>query len=579
MINKFFFLIGRGFIGHLFLVLFAVLLATVLELIGIGLIPAFISFIINPEILLSKLPNFLENKVIFIKEIDRTDLLIYFSIIFFLFYLLKNMVLIFVNILEASFVYKVKTYNSQKLYRYYLDLSILFHANTNPAKLIRNLRIGVSHVAQLLTSVISFLKEAILLLILLVLLVFVDYKITLISFLILSATLLIYINLIKKKLHEKGFIEKQTNIKLFQLVNQALGSIKDSKILGIKNYLLNQYNKNLTLNEKNVFFITVLNKIPRLLLEQVTITLILLISIYLFLLEVPPVEIIPILSLFSVAAIRMMPAFTTISLAVSGYKYRKPSLDLIYSEFKKIEKLKFDEQTSENISFKKDISLKDVSFEYQGRKKKILNNINISLEKGKMISIIGKSGSGKTTLINIILGLIKPSSGDILIDNKKKNLFNKFWYKKIGYVAQDIYLSDDTLKNNILFGRKNKKMNDFKIKKLIKLLNLEGMVNSLNLGINTMVGDRGARISGGERQRIGIARALYNNPEIIIFDEATASLDIELEKEVIKKIKKAYKNSTIISVSHRKVPIMFSDKIYKVENSKISKIEKNKIFK
>lgn len=196
-----------------------------------------------------------------------------------------------------------------------------------------------------------------------------------------------------------------------------------------------------------------------------------------------------------------------------------------------------------------------------------------------MISIIGESGSGKTTLINTILGLIKPSSGDILIDNKKKNLFNKFWYKKIGYVAQDIYLSDDTLKNNILFGRKNKKMNDFKIKKLIKLLNLEGMVNSLNRGINTMVGDRGARISGGERQRIGIARALYNNPEIIIFDEATASLDIELEKEVIKKIKKAYKNSTIISVSHRKVPIMFSDKIYKVENSKISKIEKNKIFK
>ena len=196
-----------------------------------------------------------------------------------------------------------------------------------------------------------------------------------------------------------------------------------------------------------------------------------------------------------------------------------------------------------------------------------------------MISIIGKSGSGKTTLINIILGLIKPSSGDILIDNKKKILFNNFWYKKIGYVAQDIYLSDDTLKNNILFGRKNNKMNNLKIKKLIKLLNLENMVNNFDQGINTMVGDRGVRISGGERQRIGIARALYNNPEIIIFDEATASLDIELEQEVIKKIKKEYKNSTIISVSHRKVPIMFSDKIYKIEKSKISRIEKNKISK
>ena len=155
-----------------------------------------------------------------------------------------------------------------------------------------------------------------------------------------------------------------------------------------------------------------------------------------------------------------------------------------------------------------------------------------------MISIIGKSGSGKTTLINIILGLLKPSDGKITIDGKEENLFNKNWYKKIGYVAQDIYLIDDTLKNNIIFGRQQKNNSLKKIISLIKFLKLDSMVRTLKNGLNTTLGDRGIRVSGGERQRIGIARAIFNNPEVIVLDEATTSLDIKLEDEIIKILKK-----------------------------------------
>ena len=190
------------------------------------------------------------------------------------------------------------------------------------------------------------------------------------------------------------------------------------------------------------------------------------------------------------------------------------------------------------IQFKKELALNNVSFRYPKRKNYVLRKINLPLKKGKMISIIGKSGSGKTTLINIILGLLKPSDGKITIDGKEENLFNKNWYKKIGYVAQDIYLIDDTLKNNIIFGRQQKNNSLKKIISLIKFLKLDSMVRTLKNGLNTTLGDRGIRVSGGERQRIGIARAIFNNPEVIVLDEATASLDIKLEDEIIKNIKK-----------------------------------------
>ena len=322
------------------------------------------------------------------------------------------------------------------------------------------------------------------------------------------------------------------------MINQSFGSIKDTKILGVKKFLFDQYVKNLKNFEKSAFYLRILTNIPRLILEQTAITLILLICVYLYLIETSENEIIPLLSLFTISAIRMIPSLNKISLSITGYKYRKPSIDIIYNEYKKIEKFKLEKDFEKKIQFKKELALNNVSFRYPKRKNYVLRKINLTLKKGKMISIIGKSGSGKTTLINIILGLLKPSDGKITIDGKEENLFNKNWYKKIGYVAQDIYLIDDTLKNNILFGRQQKNNSLKKIISLIKFLKLDSMVRTLKNGLNTTLGDRGIRVSGGERQRIGIARAIFNNPEVIVLDEATASLDIKLEDEIIKNIKK-----------------------------------------
>ena len=407
----------------------------------------------------------------------------------------------------------------------------------------------------------------------LIFLLFVNIKVTIFSFFALSIILIFYLKFIKKKSLQIGNIEKNANSKSIQLINQSFGSIKDTKILGVKKFLFDQYVKNLKNFEKSAFYLRILTNIPRLILEQTAITLILLICVYLYLIETSENEIIPLLSLFTISAIRMIPSLNKISLSITGYKYRKPSIDIIYNEYKKIEKFKLEKDFKKKIQFKKELALNNVSFRYPKRKNYVLRKINLPLKKGKMISIIGKSGSGKTTLINIILGLLKPSDGKITIDGKEENLFNKNWYKKIGYVAQDIYLIDDTLKNNIIFGRQQKNNSLKKIISLIKFLKLDSMVRTLKNGLNTTLGDRGIRVSGGERQRIGIARAIFNNPEVIVLDEATASLDIKLEDEIIKNIKKKFKNSTIISVSHRKIPMNYSDEIYELKNNKVYKVK------
>ena len=364
---------------------------------------------------------------------------------------------------------------------------------------------------------------------------------------------------------------KQNNHKKIDLkiLKQSLGSIKETKVYGIKNKFINLYKKNLKGQISNLIYYKVIQGVPRILLEQVTIFIILSITIYLFV-SGKNQNILPTLSLFTLASIRMIPGFNQISTLLTSYRFRKASFDIVYKEFKKIEKLDLDKKNFEKINFKKELEFKNINFYHDQRNKNILKDINFRLKKNSMISFTGSSGSGKTTLLNIILGLIKPTSGEILIDNISHDLNNYNWQSKIGYVAQDVYLLDDTIENNIIFGRNKIKNEKNHINNLVKILNLQELTNNQNGGLEMVVGDNGSRISGGEKQRIGIARALYGKPDVLIMDEATASLDYQTEKEIIKNLKKI-KGMTIIVVSHRNEPIKNSNVVLELKNSKIIK--------
>jgi ATP-binding cassette subfamily C protein len=218
--------------------------------------------------------------------------------------------------------------------------------------------------------------------------------------------------------------------------------------------------------------------------------------------------------------------------------------------------------------------IEDVTFSHENSNTKILKEISLEVKQGQSIGIIGKSGAGKSTLIDLILGLIKPVTGKIYVDGEELKDNIQSWQNLIGYVPQDIYLLDDTIKNNIAFGLEKEKVSDEKILNSIKLSNLENFINSLPDKENTMVGNRGIKVSGGQKQRIGIARALYNDPKILIFDEATSSLDTKNEKQIMEEVYAVSKDCTLFIITHRHSSVYNCDIVYLINEGKI--IDKGK---
>jgi ABC-type multidrug transport system fused ATPase/permease subunit len=266
----------------------------------------------------------------------------------------------------------------------------------------------------------------------------------------------------------------------------------------------------------------------------------------------------------------MIPSLNRIIAGVQSLKYYSPALDVIYEELKlqndKIELL----NEIEVYNFKNKIEFKNVYF-YFNERNKILNGINFVIEKGKTIGIIGESGSGKSTFVYLLIGLHKPKTGEIIIDGNSGLQMKQTWRNNIGYVSQSIYLTDDTIENNIALGVLESDINKDKISEILNQVRLEDLIRELELGIHTKVGERGVQLSGGQRQRIGIARALYHNPEILILDEATSALDSETETEVMKSLNYFRGKKTIIMIAHRLSTLNECDEIWKIENGVISK--------
>ena len=284
------------------------------------------------------------------------------------------------------------------------------------------------------------------------------------------------------------------------------------------------------------------------------------------------------------AAFRILPSSSRLFSALQTLDFSKPAIHLIYNElsdFKENNDLEKIKKVSNifnyKISFDEKISLENIDFKYQNSDKYIFKNLNFTIHKNSTIGVIGESGSGKSTLVDILMGLIKPIKGSYLIDNHNMKYSLKTLRNIIGYVPQSIFLIDDTIKNNIAFGAKNVdyKMLDY----AIKSSGLYEFINKSKDGIETFVGERGVKLSGGQKQRIGIARALYSNPDILIFDEATSSLDIENENKIVKTINKIQGKKTIIIITHRMSTIKNVDFIYRVKDKNIYLEKKQTNFK
>ena len=308
-------------------------------------------------------------------------------------------------------------------------------------------------------------------------------------------------------------------------------------------------------------------QLPRLWLEVLAVLGLTIIVIINVMKEQQVSEIIPILALFSVAAFRLLPSTGRMVTSFQQLKFNRPSLDLINEEFKR--KILINKDKLNNQNFKNRINFDNVSYSYSGSKIRVLEDINLQIQKGEYIGFVGPSGSGKTTLIDLLLGFFDTNRGKITIDEKIINIDKYNWQRQIGYVPQNIYIGDETLKSNIALGVEENLVNHENLKRSIEDAQLNELVANLPEGLETKLGERGARLSGGQKQRIGIARALYKNPEILVLDEATSALDIETEKQVMKSIYSLQKKKTVLIISHRLSTVKECDRIYVLEKGKI----------
>tara|TARA_B100000315_G_C14502703_1_gene553090 strand:- start:268 stop:1320 length:1053 start_codon:yes stop_codon:yes gene_type:complete len=326
-----------------------------------------------------------------------------------------------------------------------------------------------------------------------------------------------------------------------------------------------------------IFFSYLISSSPRLFLEVMALFTVAVISSILIFIGRSPETILPLISLLSVSAVRFIPALNVITSSLTTIRFQKPSFDLVVDEIEKlnlteysdVQNKQFYNNKNEDFSLRNNILIKDISFSYESGKRTEINDITINIKKGTSVGLIGRSGSGKSTLVDIILGLLEPNKGGIYVDDKNINILKSYWHKQIGYIPQDIYLLDDTIRNNITFGLQEDKINEKFLSEAIKVSQLENFVKLLPDKLNTIVGNRGVRISGGEKQRIGIARALYNKPKVMILDEATSSLDLDNENKILEEINENKDDKTLIIISHRNNTVKYCDLIYVIEQGNI----------
>ena len=576
MIKKLKPLLTTGKTNKIYLLVLLIFLILIFEMIGIGFVPIFAVLITNPASLLDKIPPFLQLDIL--EKINEQNILLYGSIFLFLVFFIKNVFLGFLIYIEAKLMKTLRENTSKNLFSHYIYSNYLFYVNSNPATFIKTLNhdLGLSY--RYIQSLLLMFREALLVLVVLILLLSVNIIVYSTTFLIFSLTTVIFYHFYKKSLVDKGRALQAEHTKNFKIINQSFSSIREIKISQKENFFKDHFFKNIMMIEKLYLYTYIVSRFPRLYLEVLAVLMISSFSFAMYFYDTDG-QLIPLIALLAAACIRFIPAFTAITGSIHSLKLFSPSLDIILKEINSSKKIFSEKKEIKKknglveFNFNKSIDINNLDFTYPGSDTKALLDVNFSINKGDLICIVGESGSGKTTLINLILGFLSPQRGSITIDGNDINKNILGWYSKLGYVPQDVYLMDESMKSNIAFGVDSREIDQNLLEEVIKDAKLEKFINSLPDGLNTNAGHFGTKISGGQRQRIGIARALFSKPEILILDEATNALDIENESRVISNLIDNEKVKTIIFISHRNNNLDKFNKIYKVENKQVKKIK------
>lgn len=566
MLKKLFLVLTRQDKKFLFALLAFSVFISFIESFAISLIMPFVSVASDFSLFES---NAYLKKIYEYFSLPAYELVAYFGLLLIIFYLARAVLNALYFHLLARFSKGRYHLFALRIFTKYLNLDYEKFTKQKHSALLKTITQEAFNLSTMIASFLLMMSEICVVVLIYILMLVVDYQITLFlsAFLLLNA--LILVRVLSPMMKRAGVKREAAMSAFFETLNTNLNNFKFIKLKGKEQSIAALFSEeSFAFSRANITSESI-NALPRLFLEAVGFSVLVFIVVFLIWQKQSDIHsVLAMISLFVLALYRLMPSANRIITSYHDLLYYKNSLDIVYAV------LKSDDENlgDEKIAFEKKIELKNVNFAYEN-KPLLFENLNLSIKKGEKIAFIGESGSGKSTAVDIIMGLLKPNSGEIYIDEKKLSPQNlKNFRQKIGYIPQQIYLFNESIAKNIAFSDE---LDEKLLAQVIKQANLEPFIKGLKEGVNAKVGDGGSNLSVGQKQRIAIARALYAKPEILVLDEATSALDNESEAKIMNEIYKISADKTLIIIAHRLNTIKRCDKIYQIKKGRLSLIERH----
>ena len=574
---KVWFLLSNTHKRNFIFLLILVLILSFLELLGVGLIIPFLMILIDA----SYQDYSIINKMIILFNLtDEKKLIVFFLIIILIVFLIKNILNIFIFHTKNKIFFEFYKDLQNKIMKNYLKMPYKKFIQLNSSKLVNTLNSEIeTFVLGVLDPIVIILIETLSISAIFIILIYLEPKGSFFLIIVTMTIFLIFYKFVGSILKKIGEERLDVQNKVQKIVIQCLHGIKDIKIVNAENNFFFNFQNRIETLSKKLTSQKILMDSPRFIIEIFVVIFLVILSLIILQQGKSFSELLIIVGVFAAAGFRIMPSLNRLVLSMQSLKYTHSVIDLIYNDLvnlktNNIERSQLDKYYIEEEF--KEIKFENISFKYQDDSKYIFKDINLKLSKTDFVGIYGESGVGKSTFVDILSGLLEPTSGQLLVNDKHKITSSLLSTKDlIGYVPQNIYLNDESISSNIAFGEKKEKIDNNLVNYAINNSKLRNFVDELKLKENTLIGERGIKISGGQKQRLGIARALYRKSKILIFDESTSSLDEKTENEFLEIVKNLSQKVLIILIYHKPNTLKYCNKIYRIANKSVI-LEKKK---
>ena len=562
------------------LLVFLMLIGAVLETLGVSLVIPVMNVVMDEHAVENNKYLQVICDILRIEYNDTRKLMIFTMLALIGVFVVKNIFLFIQQKAQLRFVYTNQFATSRRMMINFMERPYEYYLNADTSVIQRSITSDVNNMYGLILALLQLFSEAIVFVCLVLVSLATDVWMTVTVTLLLVVVLAIIKGILKPIMKKAGEENQDYYSGLYKWIDQSVMGIKEIKVANKENYFINEYAKCGAGYVSAVQRYNLYNATPRLLIETVAIAGMILYMMFQILQGTAVSEIVPQVAALAVAAMRLIPCANRINNHLTSISYFEPFFmgvsDNLQEEIRD-ESINYDENAYkqkvkvDKLEIRDRIELKDIVFRYPNTEVLIFDHANMEIPIGKSVGVVGTSGAGKTTVVDILLGLLRLQSGEILADGVEVREHYQSWLKNIGYIPQSIFMIDSTIRKNVAFGYADEDIDDEKVWRALKEAQLDEFVRGLPEGLDTSIGERGIRISGGQRQRIGIARALFEDPEVLVLDEATSALDNETEAAIMDSINRLHGKKTLIIIAHRLQTIEKCDMVYRVENGKVAR--------